>query len=213
MGHRALFLRRQLSRARENLEFILERQAEYVLEVDIPLQFVKEERQWREKVADFETQLDLLKGDSRRPYRGLEPFWLKQADFYFGRDAMAATLFQKVMSCPLVTVVGPSGCGKSSLIHAGLCPLLRESGRWLFATCKPERAPFHALAHSLVTWLEPGLSTVDRMVEAGKLAEALKDGSLGPSRVVDQIRKRHDETSFLLVIDQFEELYTQGVDN
>jgi len=50
-------LERQLHSARENLRLIGDRQAEYVLEVDVPLQLIKEERRLRERVAELEQKL------------------------------------------------------------------------------------------------------------------------------------------------------------
>ena len=50
-------LERQLQSARENLRLIEDRKAEYVLEVDVPLQLIKEERRLRDKIAELETKL------------------------------------------------------------------------------------------------------------------------------------------------------------
>jgi hypothetical protein len=52
-------LQRQLRAARENLGLIEDRKAEYVLEVDVPLQLIKEERRLRTRVAELEAQLSL----------------------------------------------------------------------------------------------------------------------------------------------------------
>ena len=50
-------LRRQLEEALENLRLIEERKSQYVMAVDVPLQFVKEERRLRERIAELERQL------------------------------------------------------------------------------------------------------------------------------------------------------------
>jgi hypothetical protein len=50
-------LERQLRSARENLRLIEERKAEYVLEADVPLQLIKEERRLKERLAEFERKL------------------------------------------------------------------------------------------------------------------------------------------------------------
>jgi hypothetical protein len=52
-------LQRQLREARENLHLIEERKAEYVLETDVPLQIIKEERRLQTRIADLEAQLGL----------------------------------------------------------------------------------------------------------------------------------------------------------
>jgi len=51
-------LQRELAEARENLALILERKAEYVLSVDIPLQLIKEERRWVRRIRELEQQID-----------------------------------------------------------------------------------------------------------------------------------------------------------
>jgi hypothetical protein len=50
-------LRRQLAEARENLRLIQERKAEFVLSTDVPLQLVKEERRWLDRIAELEQRL------------------------------------------------------------------------------------------------------------------------------------------------------------
>ena len=53
----ATSLRRQLAEAEANLELIRERKAQYVLEVDVPLQLVKEERRLLARVAELKAAL------------------------------------------------------------------------------------------------------------------------------------------------------------
>jgi hypothetical protein len=50
-------LRRQLSEARANLQLLEERKSAYVLEVDVPLQLIKEERRLKERIAGLEAKL------------------------------------------------------------------------------------------------------------------------------------------------------------
>lgn len=68
----------------------------------------------------------------RSPFRGLAAFDRAHADVFFGRDAMVATLCERLHTqwqrgWPLVVLLGPSGSGKTSLVHAGLLPAL-EAG-------------------------------------------------------------------------------------
>jgi hypothetical protein len=51
-------LRRQLAEARENLRLIEEREAEYVLGIEVPLQLVKEKRRLQERIAGLEARLE-----------------------------------------------------------------------------------------------------------------------------------------------------------
>ena len=50
-------LSKQLAEARNNLRLIEERKAQYVLEVDVPLQLVKEERRLKDRIAELEQQV------------------------------------------------------------------------------------------------------------------------------------------------------------
>ena len=52
-------LRRQLAEAEENLGLIEERKAQFVLETDVPLQLVKEERRLTERIKEIEARIEL----------------------------------------------------------------------------------------------------------------------------------------------------------
>jgi WD40 repeat protein/DNA-binding SARP family transcriptional activator len=144
------------------------------------------------------------------PYRGLAVFREQDAPFFFGRQAFTDTLFQAVhQRPPLAVIVGSSGSGKSSAVSAGLLPRLREDVTWLITDCRPGDRPFDALAAALFAILEPDASETDRLIEAAKLATALSTGDLDLYSVVQRaIEKRLEYDRLLLIVDQFEELYT-----
>ena len=148
------------------------------------------------------------------PYRGLAAFREEDAAFFFGRDDLAARLAETLgQSLAAAVVVGASGSGKSSLVFAGVLPRLRPEGSWLIAHCRPGSQPFQALAAALVPSLEPALSETDRLIEAGKLARALGERELALDEVAARLlEKKADARRVLLVVDQFEELYTLGVE-
>ena len=58
------------------------------------------------------------------PFKGLAPFELEDAEFFFGRERLVDELVARLAETPLLAIVGPSGSGKSSLLHAGLTPAL-----------------------------------------------------------------------------------------
>jgi WD40 repeat protein/DNA-binding SARP family transcriptional activator len=147
------------------------------------------------------------------PYRGLAAFREEDAPFFFGRESFARRLRQAVEEGPLVAViVGSSGSGKSSAIFAGLLPRLRasgETGDWLIADFRPGARPFQALADSLVRAMSPGLDETERLVQAHRLAEALRAGDLRLADAVEHALQGSSQAQrLLLVADQFEELYT-----
>jgi WD40 repeat protein/class 3 adenylate cyclase len=164
------------------------------------------------------TSLELLPPESARPprqvgacpYRGLAAFQEADAPFYFGRESFVDALEQAVRTKQLVAViVGSSGSGKSSALFAGLLPRLRITGGYQFASFRPGTQPFYALAGALLPLLEPGLSKTDHLAETRKLAERLVKGEVSLAEVIEQIRAdTPDARQVLLVVDQFEELYT-----
>lgn len=62
------------------------------------------------------------------PYLGTAPFRPEDAEWFFGREALAAELRERLRHRRIVTVTGPSGAGKTSLLNAGLIALLRAEG-------------------------------------------------------------------------------------
>jgi len=82
-------------------------------------------------------------GGTRNPYKGLRPFGEADAADFFGRDALTATLLDRLRAgARLLALVGPSGSGKSSVVAAGVLPALREdavpgSAAWTIRTVVP----------------------------------------------------------------------------
>ncbi|MCS6909066.1 MAG: protein kinase [Anaerolineales bacterium] len=146
------------------------------------------------------------------PYRGLFAFQEDDAPFFFGREDFTDTLSDRVESQQLTAVVGPSGSGKSSVVFAGLvsrlrqAPALRQSQQkaWLLTDMRPSARPFEALANAV---LPP--ETPERVKQLQSLADSLCDGSVRLANAVKLfLRSRPDKHRLLLVIDQFEELFT-----
>jgi WD40 repeat protein/DNA-binding SARP family transcriptional activator len=67
-------------------------------------------------------------GDQERPvvcpFKGLAPFDVDDAEYFFGRERLVAELVARLVGTSLLGVVGPSGSGKSSVVRAGLLPAL-----------------------------------------------------------------------------------------
>ena len=144
------------------------------------------------------------------PYRGLAAFQEEDAPFFFGREAFTQRLAEAVQQQPMVAViVGSSGCGKSSAVFAGLLPPLRDSGDWLVADLRPGADPFRALANALLPILSPELDDTDHLLRAREMADALLAGDLSLADVAALLLQRRPRAQrLLLVVDQFEELYT-----
>ena len=145
------------------------------------------------------------------PYQGLLDFKEEDQYFFFGRETFTQQLLTAVASHSLVGVIGASGSGKSSVVFAGLIPQLRRQQCWEIAHFRPGEKPFHNLASILVPLLETGMGKVDQLLQIKKLADALETQDLGLGDVINSIvkeNKNQQNTRFLLIVDQFEELYT-----
>ena len=116
---------------------------------------------------------------------------------------------------PFVAVVGASGSGKSSVVRAGLVPRLRSDRHtvWETVILVPTDQPLKALARAFLPLLEPSMGEVDRLAEATKLAERFRLGEISLSDTVERILEKQSGTDrVLIVVDQFEELYTLTAD-
>jgi WD40 repeat protein/DNA-binding SARP family transcriptional activator len=144
------------------------------------------------------------------PYRGLAAFREQDASHFFGREGFTAKISEALRKRSLVTViVGSSGSGKSSTIFAGLVPKLHVQGDLLIVHLRPRSNPFLSLAGAFLPLLEPNLSETDQMLEIQRMADSLREGYLSLQQVVIRTLEIFpDKERMLLIIDQFEELYT-----
>lgn len=142
--------------------------------------------------------------DEPAPYPGLLPFTTQQAAFFFGRTEERDRLLERARVSPFVAVVGASGSGKSSLVLAGLLPALDEG--WHALTLVPGARPLRALADQLGTLG----SSAGRLRLTDDLETRLADRPDGLSTAVSTLlADRPDIATLLIVVDQFEELFTQ----
>jgi WD40 repeat protein/serine/threonine protein kinase len=141
------------------------------------------------------------------PYKGLRSFQVADAHDFFGRDTLVSTLLSRLAETDneprFLAVVGPSGSGKSSVVRAGLIPALREgaltgSERWFFADILPDAHPVDEIESALLRLAvnpPPDLSSLLRQSDRGLL------------QVVRRLLP-DEKSQLLLIIDQFEEVFT-----
>ncbi|BAW97041.1 hypothetical protein NIES970_19850 [[Synechococcus] sp. NIES-970] len=137
------------------------------------------------------------------PYRGLNTFQEQDAAVYFGRENLQEQLRERLQTQPLLPLVGASGSGKSSLVFAGLLPRLRQDSRydWAIQVMRPENNPLARLAHVVAAW-QADLTEAEICQSFQKDPQSLV-AVLG---MISQTQPR--QTRRLLIIDQFEELFT-----
>ncbi len=139
---------------------------------------------------------------TRNPFKGLRPFAEDDADDFFGREELVGRLVAGLEDgVRLLALVGPSGSGKSSVVHAGLIPAIRReaisgSNDWLIARMTPGRRPFDELAAAV------------RGASGTTAAPYEHLGERGSTILRAAQRVLPDAGQLLLVIDQFEELFS-----
>jgi energy-coupling factor transporter ATP-binding protein EcfA2 len=137
--------------------------------------------------------------ESLEPYQGLNAFTPETAQFFFGREDEIQSLVQQVHTHRFVPLIGASGSGKSSLVRAGLVPRLQELGWRVLEPIKPGSHPLVALklalrsvfAESEIAGVYERIDRQDLVTVSANLPE--------PQR-------------WLLVVDQFEEVFTLCAD-
>jgi hypothetical protein len=146
------------------------------------------------------------------PFRGLLPYREEDALFFFGRRDDTDRLVDTVGKHSFVAVLGASGSGKSSVVRAGLVPRLRtDPGTvWEVVTLVPTARPLNSLVNALSPLLWPEVEDeVDRREKANEKTESLARGTLSLRDLVEiALGKQPGTQRLLLVVDQWEELYT-----
>jgi len=143
------------------------------------------------------------------PYMGLLTFQPDDDRLYFGREAVVQNLTERLSRGRFVALVGASGSGKSSLLRAGLVADLRRaapegSSPWVTVVFTPGGRPLAALAAHLAPLC--GASAVDLLHDLEADPRALD------AAVRQAVASRPPGTRVALVVDQLEELFTQGHD-
>jgi serine/threonine protein kinase len=141
--------------------------------------------------------------EERSPYPGLSSFTEKDAAHFFGREAEIKALWQRLQSRRLLAVIGPSGTGKTSFVRAGVIAARPEG--WAAVCATPGARPFLSLAQALTPELAGDAEAIADLLRG--VTELIESGE--SERVVSAVRRwRSGHGEALLVVDQFEELFT-----
>ena len=140
----------------------------------------------------------------RCPYKGLAAYQAADAEFFCGREHLVDELLKRLQLHRVLVVGGPSGSGKSSLVRAGLLPALAAdtlpgSAAWQVEVMTPGSEPLQEFCNRF------DLSFARR----ARLMDAL--AGTGTHEEIDRLLRETGLTApgdRLLVVDQFEELFT-----
>ena len=143
------------------------------------------------------------------PYKGLQQFEEKDAELFFGREALSSRLVGRVVErsdseAHFLAIVGASGSGKSSLVRAGLIPALNwqpSTANWLISLMTPGPHPLEALAACLNR-------DTQHSTHLRRLVDELESSTDGLQKALQRLLESSGATHALLIVDQFEELFT-----
>jgi WD40 repeat protein len=154
------------------------------------------------------------------PFMGLQPFTENDADRFFGRERLVARLVGRLNQSCFLAVIGASGSGKSSVVRAGLIPVLRGtkvipevpalpvgSPTWQIRTFTPTDHPLMSLAACLSASSDSSKPLPDQVSTMQQDPKTL-------DITVRELAAANHTGQVLLIVDQFEELFTlcQDVD-
>jgi len=101
-----------------------------------------------------------------------------------------------------VAVIGASGSGKSSAVRAGLIPWLKATDGWhILPPIKPGVTPLASLAAAFQPFFPSNR-------ELKRLDELVSTHPDGLQQIANQQIMPHAVSHYLLIVDQFEELFT-----
>ncbi|RCJ34923.1 hypothetical protein A6769_21220 [Nostoc punctiforme NIES-2108] len=155
------------------------------------------------------------------PYMGLNAFLEEDSQYFYGREALTQQLIHQLRDRSFLAVIGASGSGKSSIVQAGVIPQLRlgkqipSSEQWWIRSIRPGANPLEALARRLGGAGGQGAGEQGSR-GAGEQGENYFSSSYlflegifhqGVEGFVYWIRNQPHRV-VMLVIDQFEELFT-----
>ncbi len=162
------------------------------------------------------------------PYRGLGAFEERDAAFFFGREAAATDVLERMSRCAagpgLLVVSGVSGAGKSSLLRAGVLPRMRGAGlasvpgsaSWPCLVFTPGRAPLDELAVRTASLARAEAGAVRSAMAADPAGFALTARRAALAQPAGPARDLEDRAGrpprLLMMVDQFEQLFTQCSD-
>ena len=159
------------------------------------------------------------------PYPGLKPFTYIESQNYYGREQVSAEIIFRLQRNKVVYLTGPSGSGKSSLVFASLIPKLEGGAMrgakplWRLVIFRPSNNSILNLAAAIYDAYHGDLTQDiynqwNTRIESEISREAYIELALsGSIDFFDWTQKFQNEASdgnenLLIIIDQFEELFT-----
>lgn len=151
---------------------------------------------------------------TENPFPGLRPFKIEESHLFFGREGQSDEVLLKLSKSRFVGVIGPSGSGKSSFIYCGVLPILYggfltdSSPNWEVIVTRPGAGPIDNLSEALLKTVRDYTTAdpEDKKIKRTIVSTLLRSSSLGLVEAIQQSRRK-DDINYLVLVDQFEELF------
>jgi WD40 repeat protein len=162
--------------------------------------------EWKTRWHETAAELAVTKepnDDKLAPYVGLSAFQQEDAERFFGREELVADLLSRLGERRFLGVFGASGSGKSSLLRAGLAANItktRGQGSPPVVVFTPGQHPLEECAVHLARFLGESPGTL--------LAEFAEQPRNLHLRIRQALAGDTTDTDAVLVVDQFEEVFT-----
>lgn len=132
-----------------------------------------------------------------RPYKGLQPYTLKDRVYFFGREREQEVIESNLGSAVLTVLHGASGVGKSSVLMAGVMPRMCETPGAAVVLFREWQTPqfLAALKCELVRAVEAKVGKLDGADEHMPFADLVRECN------------RQLEGPVCFIFDQFEEYF------
>ena len=150
----------------------------------------------RKKILDDDTP-----APGTAPFKGLRHFDVTDAPLFFGRTGLTELLLEHVRTKRFLAVVGASGSGKSSIVRAGVVASLQNQPGWRIHIITPTASPLETLALALT-------SESESVSAAKTLRDDMRNDPESLHLYTRRLMADDSKARMLLVVDQFEELFT-----
>ncbi len=142
-------------------------------------------------------------------YPGIQPFSGRQKNLFFGRDDDRERLLSLLLLEKLTVLFGKSGYGKSSLLNAGIAPGLEKESRRGKREYVPVFVRFHSrVGNEAYDWFDWFVFQLAQQAPINP--DLYEPRSYLPRTLWGELKRRQtqDNQVFILLFDQFEELFT-----
>lgn len=163
----------------------------------------------------------------KSPYPGLRPFAEEEAIFFRGREDHVYQIIKSLEEKRFVMITGASGDGKSSIVYAGLVPKAKAGffksrfNNWKVCDFRPEKSPFENMCKQVSESLKLdfdyvkkelsfGFSSLIKLYKESELFFEENDADFQGLSAEERVLKKRSGANLLLIVDQFEEFFTNS---